>query len=124
MSNTKRHQRYLRRLLQTPSSVHRYCVLKLTWLRPILRLPGSKLPTQNGICFHKLPHTWRKKRLSQIQLSKAPSSSSLDFSLAMAQISTPKTALAKTSEQEYPICSPAVAATPEIPSILMMYTKG
>merc|ERR1712213_308077 len=54
--------------------------------------------------------------LSHTQASN-PSSSSLDFSLAMAQISTPKTALAKTSEQEYPICSPAVAATPEIPSV-------
>merc|ERR1719471_1741304 len=60
---------------------------------------------------------------SPVQLSKPPSSS-LDFSEAMAQIRTPNTALATTSEQEYPICSPAVAATPEMPSILMMYTKG
>merc|ERR1719240_362267 len=57
-------------------------------------------------------------------LSSEPSSSSLDFSDAMAQMRTPKTALATTSAIEYPICSPAVAATPEIPSILMMYTKG
>ena len=56
--------------------------------------------------------------------SKLPSSSSLDFSEAMAQIKTPNTALATTSAIEYPICSPAVAATPETPSILMMYTKG
>merc|ERR1719433_625432 len=54
-----------------------------------------------------------------------PSSpSTLLFSAAMAQINTPKTALATTSATEYPICSPAVAATPEIPIILMMYTKG
>merc|ERR1719375_658089 len=57
-------------------------------------------------------------------LSKLPSSSSLDFSEAMAQIRTPKTTFATTSAIEYPICSPAVAVTPEIPSILMMYTKG
>merc|ERR1712137_1019618 len=50
--------------------------------------------------------------------------STLLFSEAMAQIKTPKTALATTSATEYPICSPAVAATPEIPIILMMYTKG
>merc|ERR1719191_850214 len=56
--------------------------------------------------------------------SEIPSSSSFDFSAAMAQISTPNTALATTSAIEYPICSPAVAVTPEIPSILMMYTKG
>jgi len=57
-------------------------------------------------------------------LSKPPSSSNLDFSAAMAQMRTPKTAFATTSAMEYPICSPAVAVTPEIPSILMMYTKG
>merc|ERR1712182_95084 len=56
--------------------------------------------------------------------SKLPSSSSFDFSAAIAQISTPNTALATTSAIEYPICSPAVAVTPEIPTILMMYTKG
>ena len=51
-------------------------------------------------------------------------SSYLLFSAAMAQINTPKTAFATTSAIEYPICSPAVAATPEIPNIFMMYTKG
>merc|ERR1719428_1768429 len=56
--------------------------------------------------------------------SKLPSDSILLFSAAMAQINTPKTAFATTSAIEYPICSPAVAVTPEIPSILMMYTKG
>merc|ERR1712025_350425 len=56
--------------------------------------------------------------------SKLPSSSSLDFSAAIAQIRTPNTALATTSAIEYPICSPAVAVTPEMPSILMMYTNG
>merc|ERR1719229_1257386 len=56
--------------------------------------------------------------------SMPPSPSTLLFSEAMAQIKTPKTALATTSATEYPICSPAVAATPEIPIILMMYTKG
>merc|ERR1719245_1856673 len=50
--------------------------------------------------------------------------SMLLFSAAMAQIKTPKTAFATTSATEYPICSPAVAVTPAIPSILMMYTKG
>merc|ERR1711924_166458 len=50
--------------------------------------------------------------------------STLLFSAAMAQIKTPKTAFATTSATEYPICSPDVAVTPEIPSILMMYTKG
>merc|ERR1719323_2494644 len=56
--------------------------------------------------------------------SRRSFSSILLFSAAMAQISTPKTALATTSATEYPICSPAVAATPEMPNILMMYTKG
>merc|ERR1719511_130197 len=56
--------------------------------------------------------------------SKPSSPSTLLFSEAMDQIMTPKTALATTSATEYPICSPAVAATPEIPIILMMYTKG
>merc|ERR1712124_9782 len=56
--------------------------------------------------------------------SEIPSSSSFDLSAAMAQISTPNTAFATTSAIEYPICSPAVAVTPEMPSILMMYTKG
>merc|ERR1719324_1228406 len=57
-------------------------------------------------------------------LSKIPSDSILLFSAAMAQIKIPKTALATTSAIEYPICSPAVAVTPEIPIILMMYTHG
>jgi len=52
------------------------------------------------------------------------SDSTLLFSAVMAQIKTPKTAFATTSATEYPICSPAVAVTPEMPSILMMYTKG
>ena len=52
------------------------------------------------------------------------SDSTLLFSAAMAQIKTPKTAFATTSATEYPICSPAVAVTPEMPNILMMYTKG
>ena len=52
------------------------------------------------------------------------SDSTLLFSAAMAQINTPKTAFATTSAIEYPICSPAVAATPDTPNIFMMYTKG
>merc|ERR1719197_1410790 len=35
----------------------------------------------------------------------------------------PKTAFATTSATEYPICSPAVAVTPEIPNILIMDTN-
>jgi len=62
--------------------------------------------------------------LTSTFLNNAPSDSILLFSAAMAQIKIPKTALATTSAIEYPICSPAVAVTPEIPSILMMYTKG
>ena len=56
--------------------------------------------------------------------SSPPSDSILLCSAAMAQIKMPKTAFATTSAIEYPICSPAVAVTPEIPSILMMYTNG
>ena len=56
--------------------------------------------------------------------SSPPSDSILLFSAAMAQIKMPKTAFATTSATEYPICSPAVAVTPEMPNILIMYTKG
>merc|ERR1712226_1242652 len=66
----------------------------------------------------------RGRALVLAYLISLPSDSTLLFSAAMAQIKTPKTAFATTSAHEYPICSPAVAATPEMPSILMMYTKG
>jgi len=91
--------------------------IKRAMLAPVAREVGSlslRKQTSNG----------NYASLTATYASSPFSDSTLLFSAAMAQINTPKTAFATTSATEYPICSPAVAVTPEIPSILMMYTKG
>jgi len=91
--------------------------IKRAMLAPVAREVGSlslRKQTSNGN-YASLTATFD---------SSPPSDSTLLFASAMAQIKTPKTAFATTSATEYPICSPAVAVTPEMPNILIMYTKG
>jgi len=109
-----------------------------SFLRPNLALLGGDGPDQDAedfFCYdvrkragclslRKQTSNGNYASLAATHASSPFSDSTLLFSAAMAQIKTPKTAFATTSATEYPICSPAVAVTPEIPSILMMYTKG
>merc|ERR1719152_420717 len=72
-----------------------------------------------------MPNRFSKGNYAGSQFSSSESlASDSDFPAAIAQINTPKTALAMTSAHEYPTCSYVVAAAPARPMFLTMYTNG